>query len=178
MRTRNCRHRKPGTLAIGLAALWLTIGSALAADQTTIPVHSQGDTLVAAKADKQNIQVKINTHEIQIGKPSDARPSVIESNCTYSKYPCSIVDRIDIIVNGRSLYVPRSAFCDLADVTTATINVGKRVSILRLAGGDGAESFIVTIEFDTNQVKRRTLAGGESGGQLSEDTRYHVVVLN
>jgi hypothetical protein len=178
MRTRIYRHRKPGTLAIRLVALWLTMGSALGNNQTTIPVQSQGDTLVAAKTDKLIVQVKITTHEMQIGKPSDARPDVIESNCTYSKYPCSIVDRIDIIVNGKSLDVPRSAFCDLADLTTARINVGKSVSILRLSGGDGAESFIVKIEFDTNQVKRRTLAGGESGGQLSEDTRYHVVVFN
>ena len=122
------------------------------------------------------VQVKIHTHEKQIGKPSDPVPSVVTSNCTYSKYPCSIVDRIEIIVNGHPLLVPRSAFCDLADLNTADISISNRRSTLRIEGGDGAESFILKIEFDAEGVKRRTVEGGESG-QISEETNYHLVVF-
>jgi hypothetical protein len=140
-----------------------------------ILVASKGETIVSSAAGQSKVQVKIKTHEMQIGKPSDPRPAVIESNCTYSRYPCSIVDRIEITVDGNSLFVPRSAFSDLADLNRAEISVGKDGSTLRLEGGDGSESLIVKIEFDATQVKRRTVEGGESGGELSEETRYHAV---
>src|SRR5271168_4196299 len=83
-------------------------------DQVSTSVASRGKTLVVATAGKLAVRVTIITHEMQIGKPSDGRPVVIQSNCTYSKYPCSIVDRVEVTVNGDPLFVPRSAFCDLA----------------------------------------------------------------
>jgi hypothetical protein len=151
----------------------LTIAAPLA-----VTLASHGKTIVTATANNFSVQVKISTHEEQIGKPSDPRPKVNNSNCTYSKYPCSIVDRLDIIVNGVSLFVPRSAFCDLADLNNAVVTVGKGGGLLRLEGGDGAEGFIVNIEFDSSHVKHRTLASGESAGQLLQDTRYRVVADN
>jgi hypothetical protein len=96
------------------------------ADQGPVVVASQGETIIASTSGKLKIQVKIKTHEVQIGKPSDARPTVIESNCTYSKYPCSIVDRLEITVNGVALFVPRSAFCSLADVMRRKLEWSKR----------------------------------------------------
>jgi hypothetical protein len=140
-------------------------------------VASRGETLVVSGTDQPKVRVRINTHEMKIGKPSDERPAVIESNCTYSRYPCSLVDRIEITVNGKRVFVPRSAFCDLADLSKAEVSVGKDGSILKLVGGDGADSFIAKIEFDATHVRRRTVEGGESGGQLSEETTYHAVVF-
>ena len=144
----------------------------------SVKVASHGQTSVSVTANKLLVQVKIRTHEEEIGKQSDPPPKVIDSNCTYSRYPCSVVDRLEIIVKGVSLFVPRSAFCDLADLNTAEINTSTRGITLKLVGGDGAASFVVNIEFDANRVKRRTLAGGESGGKLSQDTTYHEVVFN
>jgi hypothetical protein len=168
---------------MSLAKILVLVGMSLVsaivhADPGPTPVLSRGETTIAATPGNLMVQAKIKMHEVQIGKPSDARPTVIESNCTYSKYPCSIVDRIDLIVNGTTVFVPRSAFCDLADVTSAEIKADKKGWILRLYGGDGAESFIVKLEFDATHVKRRTRAGGESADQLSEETRYHVVVFD
>jgi len=70
-----------------------------------------------------------------------------------SRYPCSVVDRIEIVVNGHALFVPRSLFCVLADLNTAEIDVNKRSSVLRLDGGDAAESFILKIEFDAKHAR-------------------------
>ena len=140
-------------------------------------VASRGETLVVSGDGQSKVRVKIKTHEMQIGKPSDERPAVIESSCTYSRFPCSIVDRIEISVNGEPVFVPRSAFCDLADLSRAEISVGKDGSTLKLVGGDGADSFIANIVFDGTHVKRRTVQGGESRGQLSQETTYHVEVF-
>lgn len=146
------------------------------ADQLSTSVASRGETLVAATAGKLTVRVKIKTHEMQIGKPSDGRPAVIQSNCTYSKYPCSSVDRVDIIVNGNPLFVPRSVFCDLADLNKAEIRASEKGSILTLYGGDASEGYIVKIEFDGTQVKRRTLSSGTLPNKPLQETIYHMVV--
>ena len=146
-----------------LVCLGLALPTELAFANPT-PVASRGETLLVSSDANSKVQVKIHTHEVQIGKPSDGRPAVVTSNCTYSRYPCSVVDRIEIVVNGHALFVPRSVFCDLADLNTAEIDVNKRSSVLRIEGGDAAESFILKIEFDAKHIERRTLEGGESGG--------------
>jgi len=146
------------------------------ADQTSKPVAPQGDTLVFSTTSKLTAKVTITTHEVQIGKPSDGRPDVILSNCTYSKYPCSVVDRLQIVVNGNSLFVPRSAFSDLADLNNAEIEVAKNGWILRLGGGDASETYIVRILFDGTQVKRRTVSSGTLPNKPMQETIYHRVV--
>ena len=140
-----------------------------------VAVSLRGETLVTATAGKLTAQIK--THEVQIGKPSDQRPTTIESNCTYSRYPCSLVDRIDITVNGSKLYVPRSVFCDLADLTAAELTAGQKTSTLTLYGGDASEAYIVKVEFDTTAVKRRTLSSRLSPNEPLQETIYHAVVL-
>jgi hypothetical protein len=77
---------------------------------------------------------------------------VIHTNCTYSRYPCSIVDGVDIVVNGSSLFVPRSAFSDLADLIDAELKVGGKNHVLRLGGGDASDTYVATIEFDAARV--------------------------
>jgi hypothetical protein len=163
-----------------IACLWATLAIPLAyaQKQTSVAVSTQGETVVAASAGKLAVQVRIKTHEVSIGKPSDPRPAIIDSSCTYSRYPCSIVDRLAILVNGTQLFVPRSAFCDLADVNKAKIEVGEKGAILRLEGGDGAEAFIVKVEFDKTRVRRRTIAAGESADQLLQETNYHALVFD
>lgn len=165
-----------------ISYLLICFGAALSmdiahADQASSKVASQGETLVAATTNKFKVQVKIKTHEMQIGKPSDGRPIMIESNCTYSKYPCSIVDRLDISVNGTSLFVPRSAFCDLADLNKAEIKVDEKGLSLRLYGGGASESYVVKIEFNAAEVKRRTLSSTVLPDQPTQETIYHVVTL-
>lgn len=141
------------------------------------PVASKGETVIVAKSAKLNVQVRITTHEVQIGKPSDQRPDVIRSSCTYSRYPCSIVDGIDIAVNDKTIIVPRSVFCDLADLNTAEIKIGQKESILTLIGGDASESYIVKIVFDAEQVKRRVTASGMLPDQPSQETTYQRRIL-
>jgi hypothetical protein len=160
-------------LSFGLTAMFIV--SCAFATQPSMPVASQGETLVTATTTKLAVQVTIKTHEMQIGKPSDGRPAAIQSNCTYSKYPCSIVDRVDINVNGNPLFIPRSAFSDLADLYKAELQTNEKGSVLTLYGGDAAESYIVKIEFDMTHVTRRSLTSAESPSQPLQETIYHQV---
>jgi|SRR6185437_2489374 len=146
------------------------------ADQASTKVAPEGETLVETGAGKSTVQVKIKTHEMQIGKPSDPRPAVIESNCTYSKYPCSIVDQIGITVEGNPLFVPRSAFADLADLNRAEIKAAKNGWVLTLDGGDASEGYIVKIDFDATRIKLRTMSSGTLPNKPLQETIYHLVV--
>lgn len=147
------------------------------ADQPSTKVAPQGETFVEAPtAAGSAVRVEIKTHEMQIGKPSDPRPAVIESNCTYSKYPCSIVDQIAITVNGDQLFVPRSAFADLADLNTAEVTAAKEGWILTLDGGDASEGYIVKIDFNKIRVTRRTMSSGTQPNKPLQETRYNIVI--
>jgi hypothetical protein len=86
---------KPFCLLLCLALI-SPIGRAQSSDPVT-PVASSGETAVRGKVGKDTVVVFIKTHEVPIGQPTDVRPPDIESNCTYSKYPCSIVDRVKIL---------------------------------------------------------------------------------
>jgi hypothetical protein len=138
-------------------------------------VASHGQTLITDSAGKLAILVKIKTHEIAIGKPSDGRPVVIQSNCTYSRYPCSIVDGLNIDVNGESLFIPRSLFCDLADLNKASLNMDGKKLFLTLSGGDASESYVVKVEFDATGVKHRALYSATSLEQPLQETTYYTV---
>jgi hypothetical protein len=146
--------------------------------QKRTPIASNGETVIVSDVAKLNVQVKVMTHEMQIGIPSDKRPDAIRSGCTYSKYPCSIVDYIDVVVNGKPIIVPRSVFCDLSDLNTAEVRIEQKKSILMLTGGDASESYIVKIEFDTERVQHRSKYWSEySKDEPSEETIYHEQIM-
>ncbi len=140
-------------------------------------VESKGETVIFAKSPKLRVQVRITTHELEIGKPGDQRPDVIRSSCTYSRYPCSIVDGINITVNDRSIILPRSVFCDLADLNTAEIEIGEKESKLTLTGGDASESYVVKVFFHAGRVKRRVKESGMLPDQPIQETTYHRRVI-
>ncbi|MFZ5503512.1 MAG: hypothetical protein ACOY3V_08330 [Pseudomonadota bacterium] len=168
---------KPASRLLMHLMMLLVAGCTYAAQPST-SVVSKGETRLMFTAGHLSALVRITTHEMQIGKASDHRSAVVQSNCTYSRHPCSIVDRIDITVNGNPLFIPRSVFCGLADLNRADVKVDEERLILTLYGGDASESFIAKIEFDEARVMRRTiLVNGNSGFEPSQETVYHTVIL-
>lgn len=147
------------------------------ASETVISVASEGETLLVTTASKLNIQVKLRTREVEIGKPSDPRPPEIQSSCTYSKFPCSLVDSIEISVNGAQLFIPHSVGCNLADLNRVGVEASGEGAVLTLYGGDASESYIMKIEFDGSGVRRKILSSAMSSDQPLEDTTYHIQVL-
>jgi hypothetical protein len=156
---------------VGLCFLVLTECYAQPTEGVRVAVH--GETLVVGMLNKSPVRVKITTHEIKIGKPSNKRPEKIHSSCTYSRYPCSTVDGLEITVNNKSLYVARSVFCDLADLNIASLSVEQQKIILTLTGGDASESYIVKIVFDENQVTKRTFLSAILPDEPLQETTYY-----
>ena len=138
-----------------------------------VPVKSKGETTLQSTLGKLKVEVKIRTHEVPNGTPANpVKPK--DSACTMSRIPCSPVDAIKISVNKTPLFVPRSAFADLADLGTAELAVENGRNILVLEGGDASESYIVKIAFTSKSITRRTLVDAEFPDELLEETVYHL----
>jgi hypothetical protein len=155
-------------------AVLLIVTASVAAAQQGTQVASSGETAIALGSDSSGVRVTISTHEVQNGTPN--KPVIPKhSACTMSRHPCSIVDVIAVSFKGKALFVPRSAFCDLADVNTASLKPGVHGWALTLVGGDASESYGLTIEFDAEHISRRTFTDGESGQKLQETNYYQAV---
>ncbi len=159
-----------GLLGIVLCAVMVCNAAPLAGSEAK--VASKGVTDVAAAFGKTQVSVKITTHEVDIGKPSDPRPEKILSSCTYSRIPCSPVDYMEISVNGNALFVARSIYADLADVGVASLRQKKKGQfVLTLGCGDASESYTVEVTFDENLVRQRTFMSNEAR-QVMQRTTY------
>jgi hypothetical protein len=141
------------------------------------PVTPSGETFLFETLGKFKVQVRIKTHEIPIGNPSDGRPEKVETNCTYSRFTCSVVDVLDILINGELLPVPRSSFCDLADLNFIKLQRTKKRYVLTLKGGDASESYIVKIVFNNKRVISRTVLTPLAPNFVIERTIYQEQVV-
>lgn len=122
-----------------------------------------GDTSLQGQLGAAHVEVVISTHTIDIGKPGTPAPATVqhEPACTYTRYPCSVVDKIDIRIGGVPVAVPQGAFADLADLNRGRLQAAPGVGLLMLAGGDGADAYKLTIAFDAHRVLWRKRASGE-----------------
>ncbi len=146
--------------------------------QPAKPIHvkGRGETVITARSGKSAVAVKIGTHEVDIGRPSDERPEILRSACTYSRYPCSVVDYIDITVNEKSIFVPRSVYLDRGDINDAKVTRMKNAWLLTLRGGDASESYFVEVIFDSVRVRSRAVLVRPH--RALEVTKYYEVVVN
>jgi hypothetical protein len=112
------------------------------------------------------------THQLSIGSASDLPPKRRTSSCTYSRIPCALVDTVELKVDNRDVFVPRSVVADLSDVNTARLRLLARGRFeLVLHGGDASEAYEAHIVFDRQRVLERTIVAGEAGVP-SEHTNY------
>jgi len=98
------------------------------AGQQRIAIASTGATLLLAKSGKSDVRVRLTTREVQNGSPSEPSEQSRDLGCTNSRFPCSLVDVIEIFVNEEQLFVPRSVFADLADLAFGEIRLEKQSS--------------------------------------------------
>ncbi len=164
----------------GVLAAFVTLGAcgtAIGASSGSTPVATQGETRISYSGPALRAEVRIRTHRVRIGKPSDSPPALRENSCTYSVFPCSLVDQVEIRINGQDLFVPRSLFCGIADLGTAEIQASGKHGVLTLHGGDASESFVVKIEFDESRLLKKSLYSGMAEESPLEETVYHEVGL-
>lgn len=120
-------------------------------------VTPAGETRTAARLGSHMVEVVITTHKA-------GRIPIPNSSCTGGRGICwgicSPVDSLSIKVDGKPLEIPRSLFCDLADLNTARLSLRGGRFILHLTLGDASASYEATTEFDAGRVISRSLASG------------------
>lgn len=147
-------------------------------------INISGETTVIAEFDNLNVRVVIRSHEVDIGKrDKNRRSDLLKSNrssCTYARYPCSVVEFIDIYINNQKITVSRSVFADLADLNKARIILEKKKLFLIFDAADGHAGYFGKIEFNRKQVTRRALysSGAMKRYALLEETIYHEVIYD
>lgn len=161
-----------------LIVLWIVSSSHVyAAGKRAVSVSPTGKTTITAGTAKVKIKVEVLTHEVEIKEADRDNLSIPVTSCTYSRLPCSVVDRLIITVNGNSVIVPSSVVLDLADINTAELKITKTNYALRFTGGDASESYTAIITFDSKHVQKKRIYSGE-GGRLLQETVYHLVIIN
>jgi len=131
--------------------------------ENSYKISSRGITEIRGFFGKVLVDAKIEAHEIDIGPPSTEMPKENRTNCTYSRFPCSTVDDLDIKVNGNEISVARSVFGDLGDISSALLSrKTKDQFLLILGGGDASKSFSVEILFTNRRVLERDIRLNEA----------------
>ena len=161
-------------MAMATCIALATSGSGLAATKQDgdSRVAAQGETRIATTLGGTTVSVRFFTHKVDIGKPSDEPPKRRMSSCTYSRIPCSLTDAVEISVAGHPVFVPRSAFADLADINGARLHrIAPGRFGLALSGGDADAAYDADIVFDRHRVRERTVTDSEAQ-MVSERTVY------
>ncbi len=147
----------------------------MGAPSTRIIVKASGTTQLAVQFDQAKVSVTFITETLDIGSINKPAPDAPLNNCTYSRYPCSLVQRIGFAINGQSVYALLSVFGDLSDLNAATLSRDGKYYVLTLEGGDAAASYEAVIRFDKDQVHSRDLIWSEAN-QIAEHSIYPVLV--
>jgi len=155
-------------LAIPLLCLLSTSVAA-----ASVNVAHDGLTVVDAAGKTMNAQVRIHTHEQPIPRWREGKPAGDHSSCTYSHVPCSVVDYMEIDVDGRALWISRGLYADLADLSTVEVSIDGNEGRIAIEGGDASESYFVEIEFDKERVKRRKLGSSLVPGEVLQETIFY-----
>ncbi len=86
--------------------------------------------------------------------------------------PKSVISSITFLIGKKEILSPLSSFADLANPQWAKVQKIAKGYRLVIAGGDGAFSYSVTVDFNNDSVTRRTVTGGQVPGKPSETTQY------
>lgn len=158
--------------------LGLTLGLAWAApasqeNRATLLVKSVNACVLG-----KNVNIQVRGAVVDIGSPSSERPQHVENSCTYSKFPCIAVTSIEIEVDGNELFVPRSVFADLSDITDIQLGASGKQMLLTLKGGDASEGYAVKVLFSKDQVVKRRLYSALQEPPVQETTYFKTEQLD
>ncbi|MCC6544305.1 MAG: hypothetical protein IT392_07360 [Nitrospirae bacterium] len=134
-------------------------------------ITESGSTSISASSKKVKVNVTINTVRID---DVEKLPWV----WPIDHKTLTVIRNLDISINGRVLFVPRSVFVDLIDPAEASIRfIEGDTAVLTINGGDGANSYFVRVYFDSRKVKRKMLYDTLFPKEPMQDTQYWIRVL-
>ena len=152
-----------------ISATALVLGVAFRTSATpvnTSSIPSIGSSTVTADSSKTTARAVITTRQ---ATPPEV-PAAYKTTMTVK----NVVDVIDITVDGHSVIVSADAYCWIFNPNEAVLDLRGRRMTLSIRGGDGINSYVVKLYFDSKRVTRKTV-GGLAG--IGSDTKYYLRVL-
>jgi hypothetical protein len=134
-------------------------------------VKPVGTTESTVRIKSASIVIRVITEEKRIGK-SFVSHDERKSSCTFARFPCSLVNRLTISVDGRNIFVPRSVFADLSDLNRAHLTENEGVFTLKITAGDASEAYAVVIKFNGKRVMERSITDPVNTDEVLEQTKY------
>lgn len=136
-------------------------------------ISPNGRSVISETVDGQSARVELLTHTVNIGSPASMRHSATAAACTFSRFPCIVLDSLVLSLDGDKIFVPRSAFCGVSNLRTAALVHQDKSLVLVMQGADASEAYILKIIFDKSGVKRRILFAASEPTMALETTQYH-----
>lgn len=167
--------KKLNILALSLLMASVFPASAVLAAEL-VKIKPNGKTVIGGLIGGIQVQATITTHEIDIGKGLGSIPEPRQrlTNCTYTRIPCSLVDNLEVSINGKTIVVPRSAFADMSDLNNMAIGAKEKLFTLTTRGGDTSGSYAIEIIFDENRVLKRRYFDAFDPREAVQETNYYL----
>lgn len=136
-------------------------------------VTPSGETRVSAVLGKTKAEATFRTSTVQISGAEEKNRRFAQ--CTYSRIPCSLTEQVRVRIDGSDVFIPRSAYADLGDITSAELAGSDNRVTLTIRGGDASESYVAKLLFGKDGLAERRLYSGEDEQHPLQVTHYYQV---
>lgn len=92
--------------------------------------------------------------------------------------PRFLISNIKILIGNRKVFVPLSAYCDLANPNNVVLKTNQNSFNLIIYGGDAGSSYMAELLFENSHIKYRKISHGEFPDEVWEKTEYHFNTLD
>jgi hypothetical protein len=147
-----------------LLCLLVAVFSAASPQETDIA--ASGDTSLRAVLDKKTVLVTLHTAKVKKSDPGF--PLALDY---YDEV--SVVQNMNIVVDGKTVGVPRSAYADLFNARKAVLRFEDGTFFLLVGGADASDLYSVHLYFDATRIIRRSVFDSASPHKPLEETRYY-----
>jgi hypothetical protein len=144
----------------------LLLSTVLNAEPKDVKIAKTGETSLQAVLAGKTVQITLDTIIVKSSEPGF--PLALEAY----RNEVSIVQRMTIVVGGRSLWVPRSVYADLFDAWGGVLRSENGSFVFSVGGGDGAYKYSVRVYFDPSKITKRSVFGAFASNKPLEETHY------
>jgi hypothetical protein len=133
-----------------------------------IPANSTRAELQGETADgkKLRIQIKVSPYSSSFPYRSGWRWGVEGGE------PRTVLTRLAVYLGQEPLFIPVSAYADLSNVRTVSLQVRGKGYVITIAGGDAAGSYRAELQFEGAYVRKKKVVHGGFPDQAWEETTY------
>lgn len=91
---------------------------------------------------------------------------------SFGSSPSRIIEELKVVLNGKEIFVPLSAYVDLGNPKALNIEVDGEEFVIKIAGGETGESYVATLTVRDGYVTSRRVSSRAFPQEAWEATKY------